>query len=115
MAILQLEKVKKTYGAGHKKVEALKEIDFTADCGDFIAIIGPSGSGKSTFLTIIGGLLTPTSGEVIVNNQTMTAMNEKNRSKLRLNEIGFILQASNLVPFLTVATLVIVILSQQKK
>lgn len=103
MAILQLDKVKKTYGAGHKKVEALKEIDFMADRGDFIAIIGPSGSGKSTFLTIIGGLLTPTSGEVIINNQTMTAMNEKNRSKLRLNEIGFILQASNLVPFLTVA------------
>ena len=103
MPVLELKKVKMTYGSGHKQVEALKETDFTADKGELIAIIGPSGSGKSTFLTIVGGLLTPTSGSVIINNKNLKELNEKERSKTRLKEIGFILQASNLVPFLTVA------------
>lgn len=102
MAILELKKVKKTFGTGHKKVEALLETDFQADRGELIAIIGPSGSGKSTLLTIIGGLLTPSNGEVIINGQNLSNLNEKLRSKVRLKEIGFVLQASNLVPFLTV-------------
>jgi len=103
MAILELKNVTKTFGSGHKKVEALKETEFTANQGELLAIIGPSGSGKSTFLTIVGGLLTPTSGDVILNGQNVTEMSEKKRSYVRLNEIGFILQASNLIPFLTVA------------
>lgn len=103
MTVLKMIQVKKTFGSGHKKVEAMKETDFTADKGELIGIIGPSGSGKSTFLTIVGGLLTPTDGEVIINDKNLTDLNEKERSKIRLNEIGFILQASNLVPFLTVA------------
>jgi putative ABC transport system ATP-binding protein len=102
MAVLELNKVKKTFGAGHKQVDALKETDFLAEEGELIAVIGPSGSGKSTFLTIAGGLLSPTSGEILVNNENLTELNEKQRSKIRLKEIGFILQASNLVPFLTV-------------
>ena len=103
MAVLELKQVKKTFGSGRKQVEALKETNFSADKGELIAIIGPSGSGKSTFLTIVGGLLTPTSGTVIINHEDLTEMNEKQRSKIRLKEIGFVLQASNLVPFLTVA------------
>lgn len=103
MTVLQLKEVEKTFGSGRKKVEALKHTDFSAERGDFIAIIGPSGSGKSTLLTIIGGLLTPSEGSVIVNNEDITNLKEKERSRLRLKEIGFILQASNLVPFLTVA------------
>lgn len=102
MSVLELKQVKKTFGTGHKKVEAMKETDFTADRGELIAIIGPSGSGKSTFLTIVGGLLTPSSGTVIINDQNLSNLNEKERSKIRLKEIGFILQASNLIPFLTV-------------
>lgn len=101
MAILEMKQVKKTYGSGHKMVEALKETDFRADKGELIAVIGPSGSGKSTFLTIAGGLLSPTSGEIWINKQDLSGLNEKQRSKIRLKEIGFILQASNLVPFLT--------------
>lgn len=81
----------------------MKATDFIAERGELIAIIGPSGSGKSTFLTIVGGLLTPTSGDVIINDKNLADLNEKERSKIRLKEIGFILQASNLVPFLTVA------------
>lgn len=103
MALLELKQVKKTYGSGPNQVEALKETNFVADQGELIAIIGPSGSGKSTFLTIVGGLLTPSSGDVIINGQNITEMNEKERSLIRLNEIGFVLQASNLVPFLHVA------------
>lgn len=103
MTVLQLHQVKKSYGDGHKKVDALKETNFTANRGELIAIIGPSGSGKSTFLTIVGGLLSPTSGNVVINGQNLTELNEKERSQIRLNEIGFVLQASNLIPFLSVA------------
>jgi len=103
MVVLELKQVKKTFGSGHKAIEAMKETNFTADRGELIAIIGPSGSGKSTFLTIVGGLLTPTSGSVVINDKNLADLNEKERSKIRLKEIGFILQASNLVPFLTVA------------
>ncbi|RDW16732.1 ABC transporter ATP-binding protein [Oceanobacillus chungangensis] len=103
MAVLELHQVKKSFGSGHKKVDALKETDFIADRGELIAIIGPSGSGKSTFLTIVGGLLSPSSGDVVINGKNLTDLNEKQRSQLRLKEIGFVLQASNLVPFLSVA------------
>lgn len=102
MAVLELNNVKKTFGSGHKQVEALKETNFLAEQGELIAVIGPSGSGKSTFLTIAGGLLSPTDGEILINNENLAQLNEKQRSKIRLKEIGFILQASNLVPFLTV-------------
>lgn len=103
MATLELNQVTKSFGTGHKRVDAMKETQFQAEKGELIAVIGPSGSGKSTFLTIAGGLQTPTDGEVIINNQNITKLSEKKRSKIRLKEIGFILQASNLVPFLTVA------------
>lgn len=102
MAVLELNQVTKSFGEGHKKVEAMKETEFKAEKGELIAVIGPSGSGKSTFLTVAGGLQTPTSGEVIINNQNITKLAEKKRSNIRLQEIGFILQSSNLVPFLTV-------------
>ncbi|MHA0856576.1 ABC transporter ATP-binding protein [Paenibacillus sp. CMAA1364] len=102
MAVLELNNVTKIFGTGHKTVEALKETDFHAEKGELIAVIGPSGSGKSTFLTIAGGLQTPTDGEIMINNQNITKLSEKDRSKIRLKEIGFILQSSNLIPFLTV-------------
>lgn len=102
MTVLQLENVKKTFGKGHQMVEALKTTNFEAGRGELIAIIGPSGSGKSTLLTIIGGLLSVTEGKVKINDQELNSLNEKERSKIRLKEIGFILQATNLIPFLTV-------------
>lgn len=102
MAILELKQVQKTFGAGRTKVEAMKETDFAAEKGELIAVIGPSGSGKSTFLTIAGGLQTPTDGEVIINGTALTELKEKKRAKLRLQEVGFVLQASNLVPYLNV-------------
>lgn len=102
MTILQLKDVTKSFGEGKKKVDALKKTTFIANKGELIAIVGPSGSGKSTFLTIAGGLQTPSTGEIMINNRVISQMKEKQRAKIRLEEIGFVLQASNLVPFLTV-------------
>ncbi|MGN1385288.1 MAG: ABC transporter ATP-binding protein [Bacillus sp. (in: firmicutes)] len=102
MTILQLKDVTKSFGEGKKKVDALKKTTFIANKGELIAIVGPSGSGKSTFLTIAGGLQTPSTGDIMINNRVISQMKEKQRAKIRLEEIGFVLQASNLVPFLTV-------------
>ncbi|BAC15093.1 ABC transporter ATP-binding protein [Oceanobacillus iheyensis HTE831] len=102
MTILQLENVQKVFGSGHTKVEAMKHTYFEAKAGELIAVIGPSGSGKSTFLTIAGGLQTPSDGDVYINGTPITELNEKKRSKVRLKEVGFVLQASNLVPFLNI-------------
>lgn len=101
MNVLEFINVTKSYQDGNKEIEALKETNFKIEEGQFIAIIGPSGSGKSTFLTLAGGLQTPSKGQIIINGKDYTNLSEKERSKLRFNDIGFVLQASNLVPFLT--------------
>lgn len=101
MNVLEFKNVTKSYKDGNKEIEALKETNFKIEEGQFIAIIGPSGSGKSTFLTLAGGLQTPSKGQIIINGKDYTNLSEKERSKLRFNDIGFVLQASNLVPFLT--------------
>ena len=101
MNVLEFINVTKSYQDGNKEIEALKETNFKIEEGKFIAIIGPSGSGKSTFLTLAGGLQTPSKGQIIINGKDYTNLSEKERSKLRFNDIGFLLQASNLVPFLT--------------
>lgn len=102
MTLLELKKVNKVFMSGRTEIEALKTTNFSADSGELIAVIGPSGSGKSTFLTIAGGLQAPSNGKVVVNGQNLTNLKEKERAAIRLKEIGFVLQASNLVPFLTV-------------
>ena len=101
MNVLEFKNVTKSYQDGNKEIEALKETNFKIEEGQFIAIIGPSGSGKSTFLTLAGGLQTPSKGQIIINGKGYTNLSEKERAKLRFNDIGFVLQASNLVPFLT--------------
>lgn len=102
MAVIELKNVKKVYGKGNAQVEALKNINFKADKGEVVLIMGPSGAGKSTFLTIAGSLQKPTSGEVLINGEDISDFSAKKRNELRLNRIGFVLQAYNLVPFLTV-------------
>ena len=101
MNVLEFKNVTKSYKDGNNEIEALKETNFKIEEGQFIAIIGPSGSGKSTFLTLAGGLQTPSKGQIIINGKDYTNLSEKKRAKLRFNDIGFVLQASNLVPFLT--------------
>ena len=100
--MLELRNVTREFVQGSEIVYALRETNFSIKSGEFVAIIGPSGSGKSTFLTIAGGLRNPSNGTVIVNGLDITAMPKKELSAVRLKHIGFILQASNLVPFLTV-------------
>ena len=101
MNVLEFINVTRSYQDGNKEIEALKETNFKIEEGQFIAIIGPSGSGKSTFLTLAGGLQTPSKGQIIINGKDYTNLSEKEKAKLRFNDIGFVLQASNLVPFLT--------------
>lgn len=102
MKLIELDNVSRSFGEGHKRIEALKNTTFSVEEGEFVAIIGPSGSGKSTLLTIIGGLQKPSNGTVEINEKPFSDVSEKERAALRFKEIGFILQASNLVPFLTV-------------
>lgn len=102
MKAIEFKQVEKNFLDGDATIDALKPTEFSLKKGTFAAVIGPSGSGKSTFLTIAGGLQTPTKGEVRINEQPFSSENEKKRSLLRFSEIGFILQASNLVPFLTI-------------
>ena len=100
--VLEMKNIYKKYGEKHTEVIALKELSFAVQPGEFVAVIGPSGSGKSTFLTIAAGLQAPTSGEVIVGGQSLNKLTKKQRLAQRFQKIVFILQSSNLVPFLTV-------------
>lgn len=102
MAIIELNKVVKRYGQGKSEVTALHGIDFTAKKGELILIMGPSGAGKSTFLTIAGTLQQPTSGSIKIAGQEVSRLKRKECDRLRLQQIAFILQAYNLVPYLTV-------------
>ncbi|MFL2104397.1 ABC transporter ATP-binding protein [Desemzia sp. FAM 23991] len=102
MKLIECKNVSKSFGDGRKEIEALKETNFSVEAGEFVAIIGPSGSGKSTLLTIIGGLQSPSKGKVLIKDDPFSEEEEKQRAALRFKEIGFILQASNLVPFLNV-------------
>ena len=100
--MLELRGVTREFTQGSETVHALRPTNFRIEPGEFVALIGPSGSGKSTFLTIAGGLRNPSKGTVTINGIDVTALGKKQLSNVRLKYVGFILQASNLVPFLTV-------------
>jgi putative ABC transport system ATP-binding protein len=100
--LIEMINITKDFIQGDDVIHALKETNFSAEEGELIAIIGPSGSGKSTFLTILGGLQTPTTGQVLIDGKPFSKLNIKERSKVRFDKIGFILQAANLIPFLTI-------------
>ncbi|MFK7988184.1 MAG: ABC transporter ATP-binding protein [Sandaracinaceae bacterium] len=95
--------VEKVFKTGKLEVHALRGIDLEVHAGDFLALVGPSGSGKTTLLNLIGALDRPTSGELTVLGHSLGTMKKSERAKLRLNEIGFVFQAYNLVPVLTAA------------
>ena len=102
MNILEVKNLSKIYGKGDTLVKAVDDVSFTVEQGEFVAIIGPSGSGKSTLLHIIGGLDTPTTGNVIVDGTDITKLKESPLSIFRRRQIGLVYQFYNLIPILTV-------------
>lgn len=99
--MIETEKLKKTYKQGSLKVKAVDSVNLKISDGEFTAIVGPSGSGKTTLLNCIGGLDSPTSGNVIIDNELISSYSSGQMIKFRLNNIGFVFQAYNLIPVLT--------------
>ena len=102
MNLLEVSNVSKTYGSGEAAVKALKKVSFSVPKGEYVAIVGESGSGKSTLLNMIGALDTPTSGKVVISGNEIFSMNDRKLTIFRRRNIGFIFQAFNLIPELTV-------------
>lgn len=102
MELLKAQDLCKTYGEGEAAVEALKHADFSVPRGEFLAIVGESGSGKSTLLNLLGALDVPTSGRVFIDGKDTFSMKEEELTVFRRRNIGFIFQAFNLIPELTV-------------
>lgn len=102
MARIEVKNVNKMFGNKFAQTPALTDINFSANDGEVIAITGPSGSGKSTFMKILGGILSATDGEIKVDGDNYQNMKESVKTKFRLNHLGFILQAYNLLPYLKV-------------
>ena len=102
MSLLEVKNISKTYGSGETAVEALKNVSFSVGKGEFLAIVGESGSGKSTLLNMIGALDSPTAGKVIIDGKDIMEMKDNAATIFRRRNIGFIFQAFNLIPELTV-------------
>lgn len=99
--VLETIDLKMVYKVGHVDVPALRGLNVTVNAGEYVAIMGPSGCGKSTFLHIVGGMLQPTSGRVIIDGEDMTRMSDAERTDVRRRKIGFVFQRFNLFPTLT--------------
>lgn len=116
MDLLEVRSISKTYGSGDTTVHALKKVSFSVPKGEYVAIVGESGSGKSTLLNMIGALDNPTSGKVLIDGKDIFSMKESKLTVFRRRNIGFIFQAFNLIPELTVEQNIIfpVLLDYQK-
>ena len=103
MSVLEMRQVSRTYGLGAAEVHALRDVNLAVDAGAMVAVMGPSGSGKSTLLTIAGSLEDPSSGEVRVCGDALTALSRNGKARLRRRSIGYVFQDFNLLPGLTAA------------
>ena len=99
--LIKVNSVSKEYKMGNQTVKAANNLNFTINKGELVVILGPSGSGKSTLLNLLGGLDKPTSGEIIIDDENITAFSDKELTRYRAKEIGFIFQFYNLIPNLT--------------
>ena len=99
--VLQTIDLKMIYRVGKVDVNALRGVNLSVDSGEYVAIMGPSGCGKSTLLHVVGGMLQPTSGKVIIAGDDLTSMTDAERTNLRRRKIGFVFQRFNLFPTLT--------------
>jgi ABC-type lipoprotein export system ATPase subunit len=100
--MIKLEQVTKRYLTGDRAVEAVQEFTGTVNNGEFVVVTGRSGAGKSTFLSLIGGLIRPDSGRVLIGGQDLWAMTDAERSRFRCRTMGFVFQFASLIPTLTV-------------
>jgi putative ABC transport system ATP-binding protein len=100
-AILKTDNLVKSYRVGHMQVPALRGVSLEVEKGEFVAIMGPSGCGKSTLLHLLGGLLSPTSGTIIIDGEDLSTVSEAKRTDIRRRKIGFVFQRFNLFPTLT--------------
>jgi putative ABC transport system ATP-binding protein len=100
-ALVRLEGVSRTFGAGEIAVHALRGIDLEITAGQFVVVLGPSGSGKTTLMNIVGGIESPTSGRVIVEGRDLAGLSDQDLTAYRRTEVGFVFQFFNLVPTLT--------------
>lgn len=100
--LIKFQNVTKTYLVGEKKFKALDDISFTIPKGEFVVILGPSGAGKSTLLNLLGGMDNVSSGEIVVDGETISSYDDKHLTKYRANKVGFIFQFYNILPTLTV-------------
>ncbi len=116
MDLLEVRSICKTYGSGEAAVRALKNVSFTVPKGEFTAVVGESGSGKSTLLNMLGALDVPTSGQVLIDGKDIFQMDDSRLTIFRRRNIGFVFQAFNLIPELTVEQNIIfpVLLDYQK-
>jgi putative ABC transport system ATP-binding protein len=99
--MLVMESVSKTYNHRGRTVNALDEVDLEIHRGEFISVVGPSGSGKSTLLLLLGGMLSPASGRVFLDGESLYDLDTEQRARTRQQKIGFVFQTFNLVPYLT--------------
>jgi putative ABC transport system ATP-binding protein len=99
--ILELRNVSKSFGDGERRVDAVRGVTLEIERGELISLVGPSGSGKSTLLAMVGALLTPTSGEIVIDGEDIAAFGARARTRYRRDRVGFVFQGSNMVPFLT--------------
>ena len=113
-AKLLMKQVTKTYGDGDTTVSILKNLNLVVNEGEFVAILGPSGSGKSTFLSAAGALLTPTSGEIYIDGESLTDKSTSELTELRLERIGFMFQSAQLLPYLKVEEQLLYVAGQAK-
>jgi putative ABC transport system ATP-binding protein len=102
MEILKVHNLSKVYGKGDTQIKALDDVSFTVEKGEFVAIVGPSGSGKSTLLHILGGVDTPSSGQVLVDGTDICTLDQTKLAIFRRRQIGLIYQFYNLIPILNV-------------
>ncbi|MET3161816.1 UNVERIFIED_ORG: putative ABC transport system ATP-binding protein [Arthrobacter sp. UYEF10] len=101
MNVVSVEDVSKTFGAGHTAVTAVDHVSLSVEAGDIVLVMGPSGSGKTTLLSMIGTLMSPTEGRILISGQDTSTLGPAQLSRLRLHEFGFVFQTFNLLSALT--------------